>query len=58
LLVAGYRVAVMDLRGHGDSDHSFAEYGDGPTAGDIEALVQHRVSPAGVHQAALRGRPS
>jgi hypothetical protein len=22
------------------------------------ALVQHRVSPAGVHQAALRGRPS
>ena len=23
-----------------------------------KALVQHRVSPAGVHQAALRGRPS
>ena len=46
LLVAGYRVAVMDLRGHGDSDHSFAEYGDGPTAGDIEALALKLGGPA------------
>ena len=27
-------------------------------AGALADLVQHRVSPAGVHQAALRGRPS
>ena len=46
LLAAGYRVAVMDLRGHGDSDHSFAEYGDGPTAGDIQALTLKLGGPA------------
>lgn len=46
LLLAGYRVAVMDLRGHGDSDHSFAEYGDEPTAGDIEALALELGGPA------------
>ena len=46
LLAAGYRVAVMDLRGHGDSDHSFTEYGDGPTAGDIEALTLELGGPA------------
>jgi predicted alpha/beta hydrolase len=38
LLAAGYQVAVMDLRGHGDSDVSFAEYGDEATAGDIAEL--------------------
>jgi pimeloyl-ACP methyl ester carboxylesterase len=46
LVAAGYRVAVMDLRGHGDSDHSFSEYGDGPTATDIEALVLELGGPA------------
>ena len=46
LLAAGYRVAVMDLRGHGDSDHSFAEYGDVPTAGDIKALALKLGGPA------------
>jgi pimeloyl-ACP methyl ester carboxylesterase len=46
LLAAGYRVAMMDLRGHGDSDHSFAEYGDGPTAGDIQALTLKLGGPA------------
>jgi pimeloyl-ACP methyl ester carboxylesterase len=46
LLAAGYRVAIMDLRGHGDSDQSFTEYGDVPTAGDIEALVLHLGGPA------------
>jgi len=39
LVAAGFRVAVMDLRGHGDSDVSFSEYGDVPTAGDVETLV-------------------
>jgi pimeloyl-ACP methyl ester carboxylesterase len=46
LLAAGYRVGTMDLRGHGDSDQTFTEYGDVPTAGDIEALVVHLGGPA------------
>jgi len=46
LLAAEYRVAVMDLCDHGDSDHSFTEYGDGPTAGDIEALTLQLGGPA------------
>jgi pimeloyl-ACP methyl ester carboxylesterase len=36
----------MDLRGHGDSDASFAEYGDEATAGDIEALIAELGGPA------------
>jgi pimeloyl-ACP methyl ester carboxylesterase len=46
MLAAGYRVAVMDLRGHGDSDQTFSEYGDVPTATDIEALVVQLGGPA------------
>jgi pimeloyl-ACP methyl ester carboxylesterase len=46
LVGAGFRVAVMDLRGHGDSDVTFSEYGDRPTAGDIEALVVELGGPA------------
>lgn len=46
LIAAGYRVALMDLRGHGDSDCSFSEYGDIPTAGDIEALIAELGGPA------------
>jgi pimeloyl-ACP methyl ester carboxylesterase len=37
----GHRVAVTDLRGHGDSDASFDAYGDEPTAGDLIALIEH-----------------
>lgn len=36
---AGYRVAVTDLRGHGDSDTTFRTHGDIATAGDVLALV-------------------
>ena len=43
---AGYRVACSDLRGHGDSDVTFASYGDVETAGDIAALVDHLGGPA------------
>ena len=43
---AGFSVTVMDLRGHGDSDASFAEYGDVPTGGDILALLQSLGRPA------------
>jgi pimeloyl-ACP methyl ester carboxylesterase len=39
LAAAGYTVATSDLRGHGDSDTTFAAYGDVETAGDIHALV-------------------
>lgn len=39
LLGAGYRVAVTDLRGHGDSDTTFRTHGDIATAGDVLALV-------------------
>jgi pimeloyl-ACP methyl ester carboxylesterase len=46
LVAAGYRVAAMDLRGHGDSDTTFTEYGDEPTAGDIVALIAQLGGPA------------
>jgi pimeloyl-ACP methyl ester carboxylesterase len=46
LRAAGYRVAVMDLRGHGDSDATMSEYGDAPTARDLLALIAHLGGPA------------
>ncbi|WP_241744479.1 alpha/beta fold hydrolase [Cellulosimicrobium arenosum] len=41
LVDAGYRVVVMDLRGHGESDTTFAVHGDEATASDYVALVEH-----------------
>lgn len=46
LVEAGYRVAVLDLRGHGDSDTSFRVHGDLATASDIVALVDELGGPA------------
>jgi pimeloyl-ACP methyl ester carboxylesterase len=43
---AGYRVAVTDLRGHGDSDSGFGSYGDVETAGDVTALIEELGGPA------------
>lgn len=43
---AGYRVAITDLRGHGDSDPTFTTYGDAATAGDIGALIDELGEPA------------
>ena len=40
LVTAGYRVAVTDLRGHGDSDTTFRRYGDIATGEDLLALVR------------------
>jgi pimeloyl-ACP methyl ester carboxylesterase len=54
LVAAGFRVAVMDLRGHGDSAVTFSEYGDRPTAGDIEALIAELGGPATRHDIAER----
>src|SRR5580700_11441560 len=46
LRAAGYRVATTDLRGHGDSDTTFASYGDEETAGDLIALIGELGGPA------------
>lgn len=37
---AGWRVAAMDLRGHGDSDTGFADHSTRTLAGDMAALVE------------------
>jgi pimeloyl-ACP methyl ester carboxylesterase len=46
LIKAGYRVAVVDLRGHGDSGTTFPAYDDPANASDIEALLDHLGGPA------------
>jgi len=46
LLEAGYRVATMDLRGHGESDATFHAYDDVAAGGDVLALVEHLEGPA------------
>lgn len=46
LVDAGFRVAAMDLRGHGDSDATFGSYDDVATGTDILALVAELGGPA------------
>jgi pimeloyl-ACP methyl ester carboxylesterase len=46
LVTAGYRVATMDLRGHGDSDATFTSYDDVATGTDLIALTRHLGGPA------------
>lgn len=46
LVDAGFRVAAMDLRGHGDSDATFTAYDDEAAAADVLALVEHLGGPA------------
>jgi pimeloyl-ACP methyl ester carboxylesterase len=46
LVAAGYRVATMDLRGHGDSDATFSAYDDVAAASDLIALVEQLGGPA------------
>jgi len=46
LVAAGFRVAVTDLRAHGDSDTTFREFGDIATAGDLIALIEELGAPA------------
>jgi pimeloyl-ACP methyl ester carboxylesterase len=38
---AGFRVATMDLRGHGEGDATFVAYDDSAAATDVLALVGH-----------------
>jgi len=46
LVAAGFTAVTTDLRGHGDSDATFASYGDIDTAGDLAALLEHLGRPA------------
>jgi pimeloyl-ACP methyl ester carboxylesterase len=46
LVDAGFRVASMDLRGHGGSDATFSSYDDVAAASDAVALVSHLGGPA------------
>lgn len=46
LLQAGYRVATMDMRGHGESSADWASYTRTDVAGDIIALIRHLGGPA------------
>jgi pimeloyl-ACP methyl ester carboxylesterase len=46
LAEAGYRVATMDLRGHGESDATFSAYDDVATGTDLIALVERLGGPA------------
>jgi pimeloyl-ACP methyl ester carboxylesterase len=41
LVGAGYQVASMDLRGHGESSTTFDVYDDVAAASDIVALIEH-----------------
>ena len=41
LVAAGYQVATVDLRGHGDSDTTFKNYDVDATATDLLALIEH-----------------
>jgi pimeloyl-ACP methyl ester carboxylesterase len=46
LLEAGFRVATLDLRGHGDSEATFTAYDDVALASDTLALVDELGGPA------------
>ena len=46
LVAAGYRVAVTDLRGHGESDTTFRRHGDDVTGADVLALIAELGGPA------------
>jgi pimeloyl-ACP methyl ester carboxylesterase len=46
LNTAGFRVAAMDLRGHGESDATFDAYDDVAAGSDLIALVNHLQGPA------------
>jgi len=46
LAAAGYRVAVADLRGHGESSTGWSSYTRTDTAADTLALVRHLGGPA------------
>ncbi|MFV2173101.1 alpha/beta fold hydrolase [Actinomadura sp. LOL_016] len=46
LVAAGYRVAAVDLRGHGESSVGWPEWSRTAIAGDLLAVVRHLGGPA------------
>lgn len=46
LAAAGFRVATMDLRGHGESDATFTTYDDVAAGTDLLAVAEHLGGPA------------
>jgi pimeloyl-ACP methyl ester carboxylesterase len=46
LVEAGYRAVSVDLRGHGDSGTTFADYGDVPTSEDLVDVIKNVDAPA------------
>ncbi len=48
LVAAGYRVATLDLRGHGESGVDFDRFDDLAAASDVVALIEHLGGPAHV----------
>jgi pimeloyl-ACP methyl ester carboxylesterase len=46
LVDGGFRVASLDLRGHGDSDATFTSYDDEAAASDAIALIEELGGPA------------
>ena len=48
LVEAGYRVVLMDQRGHGESSSGWASYGSPDTGADMLALVRHLGGPAAI----------
>jgi pimeloyl-ACP methyl ester carboxylesterase len=46
LVAAGYRVATVDLRGHGGSSTGWPGYSETDVAGDLLALIEHLGGPA------------
>lgn len=55
LVEAGYRVAVTDMRGHGDSSMGWASITRTDVAGDIIALIRHLGGPAVIVGHSLSG---
>lgn len=58
LVKAGYRVASMDLRGHGDSDDGFSAYDDVAAGQDALALIEHLGGPALIVSNSMTGGSS
>ncbi len=55
LVHAGYRVATVDLRGHGQSSTGFAGHTRADVAADLTALVEHLGGPAVIVGASFAG---
>ena len=55
LVDAGYRVAVADLRGHGDSSMPWESISRGDIAGDLVALIRQLGGPAAIVGQSISG---